>query len=77
MYVDVERPDPAVALIRLNRPERMNAMSFDVMVPFREALLEAGADTSVRAVAASTNLVTARAANTMVRCASIDSRLWW
>jgi enoyl-CoA hydratase len=50
MYVDIERPDPAVALIRLNRPERMNAMSFDVMVPFREALLEAGADTSVRAV---------------------------
>jgi enoyl-CoA hydratase len=50
MYVDVERPDPAVALIRLNRPERMNAMSFDVMVPFREALLEAAADSSVRAV---------------------------
>jgi enoyl-CoA hydratase len=50
MYVDVERPDPAVALLRLNRPERMNAMSFDVMVPFREALLEAGADSSVRAV---------------------------
>ncbi len=50
MYVDVERPDPAVALVRLNRPERMNAMSFDVMVPFREALLQAGADTSVRAV---------------------------
>jgi enoyl-CoA hydratase len=50
MYVDIERPDPAVALIRLNRPERMNAMSFDVMVPFRDALLEAGSDTSVRAV---------------------------
>ncbi len=50
MYVDVERPDPAVALVRLNRPERMNAMAFDVMVPFREALLELGADTSVRAV---------------------------
>jgi enoyl-CoA hydratase len=50
MYVDIERPDPAVALIRLNRPERMNAMSFDVMVPFRKALLAAGADTSARAV---------------------------
>ncbi len=50
MYVDVERPDPAVALIRLNRPERMNAMSFDVMVPFRDALLAVGADSSVRAV---------------------------
>ena len=50
MYVDVERPDPAVAVIRLNRPERMNAMSFDVMVPFRDALDEPGADASVRAV---------------------------
>ncbi len=50
MYVDVERPDPAVALVRLNRPERMNAMSFDVMVPFRDALLTVGADSSVRAV---------------------------
>ena len=50
MYVDLERPDPAVALVRLNRPERMNAMSFDVMVPFRDTLLEVAADTSVRAV---------------------------
>ncbi len=50
MYVDLERPDPAVALVRLNRPERLNAMAFDVMVPFRDALLEVGADTSVRAV---------------------------
>jgi len=50
MYVDVERPDPAVALIRLNRPERLHAMSYDVMVPFRAALDEAGTDGTVRAV---------------------------
>ena len=50
MYVDLERPDPAVALVRLNRPERMNAMSFDVMVPFRDTLREVAADTTVRAV---------------------------
>ncbi|WP_323793216.1 enoyl-CoA hydratase [Nocardioides sp.] len=49
-FVRVERPDPGVAVITLDRPERMNAMSFDVMVPFRDALREAGEDSSVRAV---------------------------
>ncbi|CAN5452374.1 enoyl-CoA hydratase [soil metagenome] len=49
-YVLVDRPCPAVAVITLNRPERMNAMAFDVMVPFRDALQQAGADPSVRAV---------------------------
>ena len=37
-FVEVTTPRPHVALIRLNRPERMNAMSFDVMVPMREAM---------------------------------------
>jgi enoyl-CoA hydratase len=32
-YVVVEDPRPHIRVIRLNRPERMNAMSFDVMVP--------------------------------------------
>ena len=49
-YVVVEDPRPHVRVIRLNRPERMNAMSFDVMVPFRDALRELGADNRVRAV---------------------------
>ena len=49
-FVLVDSPDPAVRVITLNRPERMNAMAFDVMVPFRAALLEAGADPMVRAV---------------------------
>lgn len=49
-YVEVARPQPSVAVVTLNRPERMNAMSFDVMVPFRDALREVGADTGVRAV---------------------------
>lgn len=46
----VDRPVPAVAVVTLNRPERLNAMSFDVMVPFRDALVELGHDNSVRAV---------------------------
>lgn len=46
----VDRPVPAVAVVTLNRPERMNAMAFDVMVPFRDALVELGHDNAVRAV---------------------------
>lgn len=49
-FVLVERPVPEVAVVTLNRPERMNAMAFDVMVPFRDQLVELGHDNSVRAV---------------------------
>jgi enoyl-CoA hydratase len=49
-YVEVSCPDRAVSVITLNRPERMHAMSYDVMVPFRAALDELGADGSVRAI---------------------------
>jgi enoyl-CoA hydratase len=43
-YVEVSQPRPHVRLITLNRPERMNAMSFDTIVPLRGALEEAGHD---------------------------------
>ncbi len=49
-FVLVERPTPEVAVVTLNRPERMNAMSFDVMVPFRDTLVELGHDNAVRAI---------------------------
>jgi enoyl-CoA hydratase len=49
-FVLVHRPVPEVGVVTLNRPERMNAMAYDVMVPFREALRELGSDNSVRAV---------------------------
>ena len=49
-FVLVDRPVPEVAVVTLNRPERMNAMAFDVMVPFRDALVELGHDNAVRAV---------------------------
>jgi enoyl-CoA hydratase len=49
-FVLVERPRPEIALVTLNRPERMNSMSFDVMVPLREALKEISDDNEVRAV---------------------------
>lgn len=49
-FVVVERPRPQVALITLNRPERMNSMAFDVMVPLREVLAQISYDNSVRVV---------------------------
>jgi enoyl-CoA hydratase len=49
-FVLVGRPRPHVALVTLNRPERMNAMAFDVMVPFREQLEALGHDNDVRVI---------------------------
>jgi enoyl-CoA hydratase len=49
-FVLVDRPGPDVAVITLNRPERMNSMSFDVMVPLRDALRAVSDDNEVRAV---------------------------
>ena len=46
----VEHPRPHVALITLNRPERMNSMAFDVMVPLKEVLENIASDNSVRVV---------------------------
>ena len=49
-FVLVERPVPEVAVVILNRPERMNAMAFDVMVPLRDRLVDLGHDNAVRAL---------------------------
>jgi enoyl-CoA hydratase len=49
-FVIVEKPRPHVTQITLNRPERMNAMSFDVMVPFKEALEKVSYDSDTRVV---------------------------
>ncbi len=49
-FVEISRPAPAVALVTLNRPERMNAMAFDVMLPLRQLLEELSRDNSARVV---------------------------
>jgi len=49
-FVLLDRPRPHVALITLNRPERMNSMAFHVMVPFREMLDAISVDNDVRVV---------------------------
>ncbi len=49
-FVLIDKPRPHVTLVTLNRPERMNAMAFDVMIPFREALEEISNDNDTRVV---------------------------
>jgi enoyl-CoA hydratase len=49
-FILVDFPQPHIAVVTQNRPERMNAMAFDVMVPFKEALEELSFNNSVRVV---------------------------
>ncbi|MDF1900837.1 enoyl-CoA hydratase [Mycolicibacterium smegmatis] len=49
-FVLLDRSRPGVALVTLNRPERMNSMAFDVMVPLLELLGDLRHDNSVRVV---------------------------
>lgn len=49
-FVLIDKPRPHVALVTLNRPSRMNAMAFDVMIPLREALEVLSHDNDVRVV---------------------------
>jgi enoyl-CoA hydratase len=49
-FVLVERPQPHIALVTLNRPERMNSMAFDIMLPLRDALAGLTHDNDVRVV---------------------------
>ena len=49
-FVLVDKPHPHVSLITLNRPERMNAMAFDVMIPLRQAIDAVGRDSDTRVV---------------------------
>ena len=49
-FVLVDRPRAHVALVTLNRPERMNSMAFDVMVPLKKAIEELTYDNDIRVV---------------------------
>jgi enoyl-CoA hydratase len=49
-FIQIDRPHEHVARITMNRPERMNAMAFDVMVPLRQAIEELSVDNDVRVV---------------------------
>jgi enoyl-CoA hydratase len=49
-FIVIEKPRPHVTQVTLNRPERMNAMAFDVMVPLRDALRDISVDNECRVV---------------------------
>ncbi|MCH9701660.1 MAG: enoyl-CoA hydratase/isomerase family protein, partial [Actinomycetia bacterium] len=49
-FVLVDRPRQHVALVTLNRPERMNSMAFDLMVPLKTVLDHLNSDNTVRAI---------------------------
>jgi enoyl-CoA hydratase len=49
-FVTVDKPREFISLVTLNRPERMNAMAFDVMIPLRETLAEIGRDNDTRVI---------------------------
>jgi enoyl-CoA hydratase len=48
--VRVERPTPHVALVTLDRPERLNALSIDLAVELDQVLRSVGDDNAVRVV---------------------------
>ena len=49
-FIELSTPRPHVRLLTLNRPERMNAMAFDVMIPLREALEALSRDNDCRVI---------------------------
>ncbi|MCP5057975.1 MAG: enoyl-CoA hydratase [bacterium] len=49
-FIQISKPQPQVTLVTMNRPERMNAMAFDVMIPLRDALREISFDNETRVV---------------------------
>src|SRR5881409_3623285 len=48
--VVVDHPTPQIAVVTLNRPERLNAMSIELVVDLYGALESVGADNAVRAI---------------------------
>ena len=49
-FIEIDQPRPHVTRVTLNRPERKNAMAFDVMIPLRDALREVSVDNECRVV---------------------------
>lgn len=49
-FVLIDHPRPEVAVVTLDRPERMNSMAFDVMVPLARTLRAISDDNAVRVV---------------------------
>lgn len=48
--VRIEKPAPDISVIVLDRPDRMNSMAFELMVPLHEAIETVGADNETTCV---------------------------
>ncbi len=46
----IDKPRPHTTVITMNRPERMNSMAFELMVPLHEAFEQVGADNDTHCV---------------------------
>jgi enoyl-CoA hydratase len=49
-WIEIEKPIPRTTVIRLNRPERMNSMAFELMVPLHEAIEQVAEDNDTTCV---------------------------
>jgi len=49
-FVEVDRPQPHVTVVRLNRPDRLNAMSIDLVIDLHDALEDVAADNDCHVV---------------------------
>jgi enoyl-CoA hydratase len=49
-FVTIEKPRPHISVISMNRPERMNSMAFELVVPLHEAIEEVAADNETHCV---------------------------
>ncbi|MDG2306400.1 MAG: enoyl-CoA hydratase [Candidatus Binatia bacterium] len=48
--IEITKPRPHTSVITMNRPERMNSMSFELMVPLHEAFVQVGKDNDTTCV---------------------------
>jgi enoyl-CoA hydratase len=48
--VEIEKPRPHTTVIRMNRPERMNSMAFEAMIPLHAAIAEVAQDNDTQSV---------------------------
>jgi enoyl-CoA hydratase/carnithine racemase len=49
-FIDLQRPHPDIALLTLNRPEKLNALSFDIVEELHGVLDELAADNTSRVI---------------------------